>query len=106
MLGKKTAIVVSTLVAAGILAGAAPAAAEAGTPTAPRAAAVPSCVTTSLNDDGATDYLTVRNGCSYSVRVKVVLANATDFACQSIPSGGSHNYQWPWPGRFDRLADC
>ncbi|WP_249998958.1 hypothetical protein [Actinoplanes sp. M2I2] len=69
-------------------------------------AAVPSCVTTSLNDSGTRDYLTVRNGCGSSQRVKVVLANATDFSCYTIASGGARNYSWNYPGRFDGLQSC
>ncbi|MFE6451304.1 hypothetical protein [Nocardiopsis dassonvillei] len=103
MLGKATsAIAVSALTAAGLLAWSAPATAE----TAPEVAAVPSCVRTTLNDKGWTDYLTVHNNCNSSVRVKVVIANRSDFACRTISAGGSHNYWWNYPGRFDGLVDC
>ncbi|WP_370013296.1 hypothetical protein UIS43_27920 (plasmid) [Nocardiopsis sp. LDBS0036] len=104
MLRKTTsAIAASAMAAAGLLSWSTPAVAE----TAPQAAAaVPNCVETSLNDSGWTDYLTVRNTCSYSVRVKVVLANATDFSCRTISSGGSRSYSWGYPGRFDGLVDC
>ena len=104
MFGKATsAIAASALAVAGLLVWSAPVTAA----TLPQtAAAVPSCVTTSLDDDGWTDYLTVYNNCNHNVRVKVVLANASDFACRTIPAGGAHNYWWNYPGRFDRLADC
>jgi hypothetical protein len=69
-------------------------------------AAVPSCVWTYLDDSGSTDYLEVHNGCSSSVRVKVVLAFATDFACYTIAPGTYRWYTWGWPGRFDGLVDC
>ncbi|MDA0565884.1 hypothetical protein LG943_16415 [Streptomonospora sp. S1-112] len=106
MLRKTSAIAASALVAASILAGAAPAAAETTPQSAPRAASVPGCVVTSLDDSGTTDYLTVYNDCGYDVRVKVVLAHATDLSCQTIFSGTHRNYQWVWPGRFDRLDAC
>jgi hypothetical protein len=48
----------------------------------------------------------VTNTCSYSVRVKVVLANEADYACITIRSGRSHYYGWYWPGRFDGLVSC
>ncbi|WP_249998952.1 hypothetical protein [Actinoplanes sp. M2I2] len=69
-------------------------------------AAVPTCVTTTLNDSGYTDRLTVNNRCGSSQRVKVLLANLTDFACYTIPSGGYRTYSWNYPGRFDGLASC
>lgn len=69
-------------------------------------AAPPSCVWTRLDDDGATDYLEVHNDCGYTVRIKVVLAFATDRACQSIPSGTYHWWTWGYPGRFDKLETC
>lgn len=66
----------------------------------------PSCVTTSLNDSGATDYLTVWNDCSYAVRVKVVLAYHTDFPCYTIGAHSARSYWWRYPGRFDGLVSC
>lgn len=69
-------------------------------------AAVPQCVKTHLDDDGFTDYLKVHNKCRRQVRVKVVIANGNDFACQPIRSGQVYRYQWSWPGRFDRLERC
>ncbi|WP_067966373.1 hypothetical protein [Nocardiopsis trehalosi] len=99
----KTAAIASALAAAGVLALAAPAAAE----TAPQAAAaVPGCVTTALYDDGGTDELTVRNTCSYSVRVKVILAFKPDLACVTYPAKSYKDWTWSYPGRFDRLASC
>ncbi|OKI21037.1 hypothetical protein A6A08_21945 [Nocardiopsis sp. TSRI0078] len=93
----------SALAAAGLLAWSAPAAAA----TAPQAAAaVPNCVDTDLDASGVEDTLTVTNNCSYSVRVKVVLAYETDLPCVTIRSGGSHYYGWYWPGRFDGLVSC
>jgi hypothetical protein len=63
-------------------------------------------VTTSLNDSGATDYLTVWNDCSYAVRVKVVLAYHTDFPCYTIGAHSARSYWWRYPGRFDGLVSC
>ncbi len=70
------------------------------------AQSAPSCVTTNLNDRGYTDHLRVTNGCKKSVRVKVVLAFKTDKACQTLSPGVSRDYQWSYPGRFDRLEAC
>ena len=70
------------------------------------AAPAPSCVTTRLDDKGYTDYLWVTNHCRYNVRVKVVLAFATDRACRTIAPGATANYSWGYPGRFDRLESC
>ncbi|GAB2485875.1 hypothetical protein [Nocardiopsis aegyptia] len=104
MLGKATSVMAAgALAAAGLLAWSTPAAAE----TAPQAAAaVPNCVETDLDASGWTDELEVINDCSYSVRVKVVLAYETDLACQTIPSGYTAHYSWGYPGRFDGLVDC
>ncbi|WAE71035.1 hypothetical protein OUQ99_17520 [Streptomonospora nanhaiensis] len=104
MLGKTTsAIAASALAAAGLLAWSTPAAAA----TAPQAAAaVPNCVTTSLNDSGATDYLTVYNDCDDNLRIKVLLAYGPDFSCTTIAANGQMSYQWPWPSRFDGLQEC
>ena len=74
--------------------------------TAAVAASVPSCVTTSLNDSGYTDYLTVWNDCNYAVRVKVVLAFRTDFPCYTIAARSARSYSWKYPGRFDGLVSC
>ncbi|MGW8529118.1 hypothetical protein [Nocardiopsis sp. NPDC055824] len=104
MLGKTTsAIAASALAAAGLLVWSTPAAAEAAPQTA---AAVPDCVETDLDDSGWRDTLAVTNDCSSSVRVKVVLAYATDLPCTTIPSGYTQNYSWGYPGRFDGLVDC
>lgn len=104
MLGKTTSVIAaSAMAAAGLLAWSTPAAAA----TAPQAAAaVPNCVETDLDDSGWTDKLAVINDCSYSVRVKVVLAYETDLPCATIPSGYTQNYSWGYPGRFDGLVDC
>ena len=67
---------------------------------------VPSCVSTSLNDSGYRDYLRVYNGCSSGKRIKVVLANATDFSCYYYAPYTARDYSWNYPGRFDRLVDC
>ena len=69
-------------------------------------AAVPTCVETSLNDSGYTDYLTVWNRCSTDQRIKVVLAFATDKACLTVYAYGSRDYSWDYPGRFDGLVSC
>lgn len=69
-------------------------------------AAVPGCVWTALNDSGYTDYLKVTNKCSYSVRIKVVLAFATDKPCYTFPAFTYRNYSWNYPGRFDKLVSC
>ena len=74
--------------------------------TAAAAATVPRCVTTSLDDSGYTDYLTVFNGCSYAVRVKVVLAYHQDFPCYTIGADSVRHYSWKYPGRFDGLVSC
>lgn len=66
----------------------------------------PGCVTTSLDDRGWTDRLTVYNGCSRAVRIKVVLAHGTDFPCYTLGPGQSRNYSWGYPRRFDRLETC
>jgi hypothetical protein len=70
------------------------------------AASVPRCVTTDLDDSGYTDYLTVFNGCSYAVRVKVVLAYHQDFPCYTIGADSVRHYSWKYPGRFDGLVSC
>jgi len=70
------------------------------------AAAVPNCVTTSLNDSGYIDYLTVWRNCDHAVRVKVILAYHQDFPCYTIAAHEARTYKWAWPGRFDRLEDC
>ena len=72
--GARWRAVAAALAVTTLLIGAAPATASAAT--------VPSCVATTLNDEGYTDYLTVTNWCSYDVRVKVVLANHSDLACE------------------------
>jgi len=69
-------------------------------------AAVPNCVWTSLNDSGYTDYLRVTNYCSYSLRIKVVLAFATDKSCLTFPAHTYRDYSWNYPGRFDKLVSC
>jgi len=75
-----TATIVAALVvlALALPASARPAGPDSAATAAAAAASVPRCVVTSLDDSGYTDYLTVFNGCSYAVRVKVVLAFHTD----------------------------
>jgi P pilus assembly chaperone PapD len=75
-------------------------------PPAEAAAEAPSCVRPDLDESGWTDYLTVTNTCGYYVRVKVVLANASDLACNGYDSGQSRSWQWGFPGRFDGLQTC
>jgi hypothetical protein len=70
------------------------------------AASIPSCVHTSLDDSGFTDYLRVTNTCSSHQRIKVVLAFATDFSCSDLPPGYYQDFHWNYPGRFDHLASC
>lgn len=111
MFGKKTsAIAISALAAAGVLAWSPPAAAASNsqnTGTAVRpAAAAPSCVKTSLDDSGVRDHLRVKNNCSYSVRVKVKLALGPDFSCIGMPVGSYHTYSWAWPAKFDGVDSC
>jgi hypothetical protein len=101
----------ATMVAAlVVLALAVPASARPAGPdsadTAAVAASVPRCVTTDLDDSGYTDYLTVFNGCSYAVRVKVVLAYHQDFPCYTIGADSVRHYSWKYPGRFDGLVSC
>ncbi|MGH3874300.1 MAG: hypothetical protein ACRDSR_22840 [Pseudonocardiaceae bacterium] len=83
-----------------------PAAAEPGTQPASVAASVPNCVKTKLSDDGYTDHLKVTNGCDSGQRIKVVVAHGPDFACEFYNPGGSRDYQWGYPGRFDGLQSC
>lgn len=77
-----------------------------GTRSAITPAAVPSCVTWGLDDDEFEDILAVYNACTYTVRIKVILANADDFPCYSFPSFSGRYYTWNYPGRFDRLESC
>ena len=72
----------------------------------PASAQVPSCVDTWLDDSGWTDYLNVYNGCDTAQRIKVVLANHTDEPCTTIYPGDSKDFEWGYPGRFDRLEYC
>jgi hypothetical protein len=69
-------------------------------------ASPPGCVHTNLADRGWTDYLTVTNTCKQTVRVKVVIAFGTDFACYTFGPGASRNYWWGYPRRFDKLVTC
>lgn len=66
----------------------------------------PSCATTSLNDSGWADHLTVRNGCSRNVRLKVVLAYGPDLVCRTYAPGDRWTFQWNYPRRFDELVTC
>lgn len=70
------------------------------------AGTAPSCVSTKLYDAGFTDRLEVKNNCKNGVRVKVVLAFATDKACTYISPGRYGVFTWDYPGRFDRLESC
>lgn len=69
-------------------------------------APAPNCVRPDLDESGWTDYLTVTNTCGYYVRVKVVLANASDLACNGYDPGQSRSWRWGFPGRFDGLQTC
>jgi hypothetical protein len=66
----------------------------------------PSCATTALDDSGWTDHLTVRNGCSHDVRLKVVLAHGTDLPCYTYGPGQSRSFSRGYPKRVDRLVTC
>lgn len=70
------------------------------------AADVPNCVQTFLHDEGWRDDLMVVNRCKTLQRVKVVVANEQDKACQSFEPGDSYEYSWGYPGRFDKLVPC
>jgi hypothetical protein len=70
------------------------------------AAAVPSCVLTEVDDDGASDYVIVTNACRSAVRVQVVLDNYPDDACTTIPATESRSFDWFYPGRYDGLKRC
>ena len=70
------------------------------------AAPPPACVQTDLDDGRLSDTLTVINGCGSTVRVKVVLAFATDKSCTTLGPGEEAEFSWGFPGRFDRLDTC
>lgn len=66
----------------------------------------PTCLHTSLNDSGSTDYLTVTNTCGAYKNYKVKLAFRADSSCTGINAGASQGWSWGYPGRFDGLESC
>lgn len=94
------------VLSAGLVLTAVPAAAAPSIQATSAAASVANCVKTQLNDDGYTDHLTVTNRCSSGQRVKVVIANGSDFACEFYNPDTARKYQWAYPGRFDGLKSC
>jgi len=102
----KRILATTGVLSAALVLTAAPAVAGPNVETTAAAASVPGCVTFRLNDSGYTDHLRVNNTCNSGQRIKVVLANRSDFACRYFPPHTSRSYSWPYPGRFDRLASC
>ena len=101
-----TVVAALVVLALAVPASARPAGSDSAATVAAVAASVPNCVVTDLDDSGYTDYLTVFNGCSYAVRVKVVLAYHQDFPCYTIGADSVRHYSWKYPGRFDGLVSC
>lgn len=74
------------------------------------AAPVPACVTaTYSNPAGPYQNVKVKNGCTISVRVKVLWAFATDSACHKITAASSwtdRHLNQTGPDRWDGVASC
>lgn len=81
-------------------------AAPADTSATGAAAAVPDCVLTEVDDDGASDYVIISNACRHTVRLQVVLDNYDDSDCITIPETKSRSHNWWYPGRYDGLKNC
>ncbi|HEX4864406.1 MAG TPA: hypothetical protein VFV02_10050 [Acidimicrobiales bacterium] len=50
--------------------------------------------------------ITVRNGCSSSQRVKVIVSNNLDTACLTYSPGQTREFVYSWPSDLDRIAYC
>jgi Alpha amylase inhibitor len=98
---KRSTLVVGGLLLAGVLASSTPAqAAESETGTL---AAPPSCV--QVYGPPAVKSALVRNTCSTTQRVKVVINNGPDSDCYVLSPGEEELYEW-WFGSYDGLRTC
>lgn len=102
----KKVLATTGVLSAALVLMAAPASAGQDIKTAAAAGTAPSCVKALLNDEGFTDHLKVTNNCKTAQRIKVVLAKHDDLACRYFSPGHYWNYEWSYPGRFDRLESC
>ena len=50
--------------------------------------------------------ITVRNGCSDTRRVNVIVSNNTDTGCLSYSSGQQRSFVYSWPSDLDRITYC
>ncbi|NIH81610.1 hypothetical protein [Amycolatopsis viridis] len=91
-------------VAAAVAAGATTAHADPA--SAMPSGAAPNCVDVDLTDGRLDDYVWVTNYCPYRLRLKVVLAFATDKPCDSYEPNTGRLYYWSYPGRFDGVVTC
>ncbi|GAA4529884.1 hypothetical protein [Amycolatopsis samaneae] len=67
----------------------------------------PSCVkTTKLSVGPGGSHWMVHNGCSSTVKVKVVLQYAADSGCARIGSGGNWYFTSGYFGKFIRNENC
>lgn len=117
MIAKRIAVGASALAAAGSLALAGPAmaapstAASTGSPVASSAPAklmgpAPSCVRGTAEGHWWGTRVKVYNGCSFPVRVKIVMAFWPDGSCHSLSAKGGHYQEDFHGGRYDGLQNC
>jgi len=69
-------------------------------------AAPPSCVTAYTDGNLIGSWVDVRNGCGYSLRAKVLIANGLDSQCHQFAPGQTIRHTFPLWGRFDGLVSC
>ncbi|SNT64907.1 Alpha amylase inhibitor [Streptosporangium subroseum] len=72
---------------------------------APAAAAAAACVTVATGTSWGVDYVTVRNGCSTTQRVKVIILAGDDSGCTSLAPGKSMTHRHV-TGRYQTIQFC
>lgn len=74
--------------------------------TSKAAAVAPSCVVSWYSTGSVTKTFTVRNDCSYTVRVRMILARHTDSDCVSLGRGGSYSLTTARTAALSRVDSC
>lgn len=102
---KSTTVAVTTAAICGALAVSAPTAAAAPTP-APTAEA-PTCVSRYWDNDPSGFGVNIKNNCTYTVRVKVIVDWGTDSPCWTLaPGQGKYWFKETVTGSYSHLATC
>lgn len=66
----------------------------------------PSCIDRDLWDPDWTDHLQLTNYCNVSIGVRVILEYADSSGCTTLSPGESEDYEWSYPGRYERVDLC